>query len=249
MKLSSGNLPDEGNRVKVQCPSRPTGLNRFERSSEPSSIRLRMEAHPYGSVWTWQMGSVNRWPPQTGPRRRSKPSLAVGWRQWRSSRSPSHWVRRRAASTGTSPIGTLCSKQRWSSGSDATPTRCWPASTRPKDVGSRLRNLLRLAFMSVRGDTAGGAGAIELALQANASHTLVAPTLERVTSRRLAALSRLYSALGLSRARARDRALLAYTSFLGHAQMARSTPDLLPAGRAFGRHVDQVIEALVRVDD
>ncbi len=117
-----------------------------------------------------------------------------------------------------------------------------------QDVGTRLRNLLRLAFMSVRGDTAGGAGAIELALQANASHTLVAPTLERVTSRRLAALSRLYSALGLSRARARDRALLAYTSFLGHAQMARSTPELLPAGRAFSRHVDQVIEALVRVD-
>jgi AcrR family transcriptional regulator len=117
-----------------------------------------------------------------------------------------------------------------------------------QDAEKRLRNLLRLAFMSVRGDTAGGAGAIELALQASAAHPLVASTLARVTGRRLAALSRLYSELGLSRARARDQALLAYTAFLGHAQMGRSTPDLLPRGRAFGRHVDQMIEALVGVD-
>ena len=117
-----------------------------------------------------------------------------------------------------------------------------------QDVATRLRKLLQLAFLSVRSDAAGGAGAIELALQASASHPLVAPTLERVTRQRLAALSRLYSALGLSRARARDRALLAYTAFLGHAQMARSTPELLPRGRAFGRHVDQVIEALVRIE-
>lgn len=117
-----------------------------------------------------------------------------------------------------------------------------------QDVATRLRNLLRLAFLSVRADAAGGAGAIELALQASATHPLVAPTIERVTSRRLAALSRLYSALGLSQARARDQALLAYTAFLGHAQMARATPELLPRGRAFGRHVDQMIDALVRVD-
>src|SRR3954471_23093571 len=42
-----------------------------------------------------------------------------------------------------------------------------------QDVGNRLRNLLRLAFMSVRSDTPGGAGAIELALQASAAHPLV----------------------------------------------------------------------------
>ena len=117
-----------------------------------------------------------------------------------------------------------------------------------RDVGTRLRKLLRLAFLSVQGDAAGGTGAIELALQASATHPLVAATLERVTRRRLAALSRLYSALGLSPTRARDQALLAYAAFLGHAQLARSTPDLLPRGRAFGRHVDQVVEALVSLD-
>ncbi len=116
-----------------------------------------------------------------------------------------------------------------------------------QDVATRLHHLLRFAFLSVREDAAGGAGAIELALQAHASHPLVAPTLARVTARRVAALSRLYVELGLSRTRARDRALLAYTSFLGHAQMARATPELLPEGRAFARHVDQVIGALAEV--
>ena len=113
-----------------------------------------------------------------------------------------------------------------------------------QDAGTRLRNLLHLAFMSVRDEDAGGAGAIELALQASASHPLVAPTLTRVTTRRVASLSGLYGELGLSKARARDRALLAYTSYLGHAQMAHATPDLLPQGRAFAKHVDQMVETL-----
>lgn len=117
-----------------------------------------------------------------------------------------------------------------------------------QDVEAQLRNLLRLAFASVRdGSAGGGAGTVELALQASASHPLVAPTLDRVTKRRLAFLTRLYTQLGLSRARARDRGLLAYTAFLGHAQIAHATPELLPQGRAFATHVDQVVEALVNV--
>jgi AcrR family transcriptional regulator len=116
-----------------------------------------------------------------------------------------------------------------------------------QDVETQLRNLLRLAFASVRDGSAGGAGTVELALQASAAHPLVAPTLDRVTKRRLAFLTRLYTQLGLSRARARDRGLLAYTSFLGHAQIAHATPALLPQGRAFSAHVDQVVEALVNV--
>jgi AcrR family transcriptional regulator len=114
-----------------------------------------------------------------------------------------------------------------------------------QDVETRLRNLLRLAFASVRDGSVAGAGTVELALQASATNPLVAPTLERVTKARLAALTRLYTELGLSRARARDRGLLAYTAFLGHAQVAHATPGLLPTGRAFTAHVDQVVEALV----
>ena len=116
-------------------------------------------------------------------------------------------------------------------------------------VEAQLRRLLRLAFTSVRDGSVGGAGTVELALQANASHPLVAPTLDRVTKRRLAFLTRLYTQLGLSKAQARDRGLLAYTAFLGHAQLAHATPELLPQGRAFTAHVDQVVEALAAVGD
>ena len=70
----------------------------------------------------------------------------------------------------------------------------------------------------------------------------------RVTTRRVASLSGLYGELGLSKARARDRALLAYTSYLGHAQMAHATPELLPQGRAFAKHVDQMVETLTVLD-
>ena len=104
-----------------------------------------------------------------------------------------------------------------------------------QDVETQLRNLLRLAFASVRDGSVGGAGTVELALQASATHPLVAPTLDRVTKRRLAFLTRLYTQLGLSRAQARDRGLLAYTAFLGHAQIAHATPELLPQGRALRR--------------
>ena len=112
-------------------------------------------------------------------------------------------------------------------------------------VTTRLRNLLHLAFASVPDGSTGPAGTVELALQASASNPLVATTLRRVTKRRLAFLTQLYTEMGFSPARARDRGLLAYTAFLGHAQVAHATPDLLPRGRAFSAHVDQVVEALM----
>lgn len=115
------------------------------------------------------------------------------------------------------------------------------------DVATRLGSLLRLAFTAARGDS--GAGSVELALQANATDPLVAATLARVTTRRLAYLTSLFTELGLSRARARDRGLLAYTAFLGHAQLAHSTPELVPVGRAFTTHVDRVVETLTTIGE
>ena len=117
------------------------------------------------------------------------------------------------------------------------------------DVTTRLRALLRGAFASVPVGSEGSLGRVELALQASASHPLVAPVLARVTQRRLAFLTRLYTELGLSPARARHRGLLAYSAFLGHAQLAHATPELLPRGRAFGAHVDQVTETLMRLGE
>ena len=116
-----------------------------------------------------------------------------------------------------------------------------------QDVDTRLRSLLRLAFSSVLDSSLRGAGTVELALQASASHPLVAPVLCRVTKRRLTVLTRLYTEKGLSRSDARDRGLLAYTAFLGHAQLAHATPEVLPSGRAFATHVEQVVEVLANV--
>ena len=118
-----------------------------------------------------------------------------------------------------------------------------------QDVATRLRNLLGLAFFSVPDGSTETPGTVELALQASAAHPLVAATLDRVTKRRLALLTQLFTELGLSRTRARDRGLLAYTAFLGHAQLAHATPELLPKGKAFVAHVDQVVEALLTIGD
>jgi AcrR family transcriptional regulator len=114
-----------------------------------------------------------------------------------------------------------------------------------QDVGTRLRGLLRLVLSAVREEPGAGAGAVELALQATAGHPRVAPALSRVTERRLVILTALFAELGLTKAQARDRGLLAYAAFLGHAQLAHATPGLVPRGRAFQAYVDRTVEALV----
>ncbi len=121
-----------------------------------------------------------------------------------------------------------------------------------QDAATRLRALLRLAFTSAVEDVARApedGGGVELALQASASHPLVAPALARVTTRRLEFLTALFTELGLPSSRARGRALLAYTAFLGHEQLAHATPGLLPTGRAVGSHIDRLVEALVGIPD
>ena len=69
--------------------------------------------------------------------------------------------------------------------------------------------------------------------------------LARVTRRRLDYLTTLFTELGLPKAQARDRALLAYAAFLGHAQLAHATPGLVPTGAAGAAHVDRVVDALL----
>ena len=123
------------------------------------------------------------------------------------------------------------------------------AVERSGDATTRLRDLLRLAFTAAGGGAEPGTRSVELALQANAGHPLVAATLRRVSERRLTYLTTLFTELGLSSARARDRALLAYSAFLGHAQLAHATPELLPQGRAFATHVGRVVDALLRIED
>ncbi|WP_211323566.1 TetR/AcrR family transcriptional regulator [Prauserella marina] len=64
----------------------------------------------------------------------------------------------------------------------------------------------------------------ELALQPTAGHPLVAPVLARVTRRRLGYLAAQFAELGFSREGAMRRAQLAYTGYLGLAQLAHATP-------------------------
>src|SRR5262249_8826103 len=70
------------------------------------------------------------------------------------------------------------------------------------------------------------------ALLASATPPAVAPALERVTATRLNLIAALLRRLGFPQAEARRRALLAYSAYLGHGQLAHSTPGVLPATRA-----------------
>ena len=83
------------------------------------------------------------------------------------------------------------------------------------------------------------------ALLASAAHPAVAPVLERVTAARLDLITVVFRRLGFTEAQARRRALLAYSSYLGHGQLAHSTPGVLPATRAGRRaYLDDAIRAL-----
>ena len=101
------------------------------------------------------------------------------------------------------------------------------------DPLSRLRKLLAVAI--------GGHDSVELALQPNADHPLVAPVLARVTERRLAYLTALFTEIGFPPAEARHRSRLAYAAYLGHAQLRHATPALAENGSAY---VDAAIATL-----
>jgi AcrR family transcriptional regulator len=108
------------------------------------------------------------------------------------------------------------------------------------DLYRRLRRLLAVAL----GDAGRPGERVELALQPTADHPLVAPVLARVTARRLGYLADLFGELGFTPDEARQRSLLAYTAYLGHAQLAHATPNVAPAGDALPAYVDTVIATL-----
>lgn len=112
------------------------------------------------------------------------------------------------------------------------------------DPRERLELLIRAAIRMAETDPVG------LKLLASADHPLVAPALERVTASRLAYLARLYRQMGHPRPDARRRALLTYSAYLGHIQLAHSTPGVLPRARS-ARHSyrDLVVAALLSPAD
>jgi AcrR family transcriptional regulator len=86
---------------------------------------------------------------------------------------------------------------------------------------------------------------VGLALLASAAHPAVAPALEQVTATRLGLIATVLRRLGFPAADARRRALLAYSAYLGHGQLAHSTPRVLPATKAGRRaYLNDAIHAL-----
>jgi AcrR family transcriptional regulator len=108
------------------------------------------------------------------------------------------------------------------------------------DPRERVRALFVLAIGGPPGRPRGSM--VEPALQAAATHPLVAPVLARVTHRRLDYLDAQFRALGLPPHAARHRALLAYTAYLGHAQLAHAAPDVGPDDLA--AYTDAVVAVL-----
>jgi AcrR family transcriptional regulator len=86
---------------------------------------------------------------------------------------------------------------------------------------------------------------IELALLATADHPSVRPVLDRVTRGRIGFVATLFRRLGFDEAEAKRRALLAYSAYLGYAQLVHATPQVLPRSQAASRaYLNDVLAAL-----
>jgi AcrR family transcriptional regulator len=115
------------------------------------------------------------------------------------------------------------------------------SSVDPRD---QLRLLIRLVVDIAEQDRVG------IAILADSSHPVVRKALERVTRARIDGVVSLFRKLGFPPVQARQRGMLAYSAYLGHAQLAHSTPALLPTGvQARRAYLDHVVNALARPED
>ncbi|NUS66395.1 MAG: TetR/AcrR family transcriptional regulator [Saccharothrix sp.] len=88
---------------------------------------------------------------------------------------------------------------------------------------------LRLLFAKVLENA--GHSAVELAVLAAEDDPVVAPVVARVTERRIGYLRELFVLLGFDADVARRRAVLAYSIYLGQAQLLSAAPDVVAARR------------------
>ncbi|XVS63024.1 TetR/AcrR family transcriptional regulator [Actinosynnema sp. CA-299493] len=89
---------------------------------------------------------------------------------------------------------------------------------------------LRLLFATVLEDVEHSA--VELAMLAAKDDPAVGPVLARVTERRVGYLEELFAGLGFAADVARRRAVLAYSVYLGQAQLLAADPELVAQRRA-----------------
>src|SRR5262249_27877090 len=109
----------------------------------------------------------------------------------------------------------------------------------PDAPASQFRRLVAGVIQRAEQDRVGPA------LLASATHPAVAPALKRVTDTRLNLIATVYRRLGFPPPEARRRALLAYSAYLGHGQLAHTTPGALPATKAARRaYLEDAIHAL-----
>jgi AcrR family transcriptional regulator len=73
-------------------------------------------------------------------------------------------------------------------------------------------------------------------LEASADDAAVHAAVVRAAERRVAFMARAFGELGLSRARARRQALLAYSTYVGRAHLSRDAPELLGDPQALAKH-------------
>jgi AcrR family transcriptional regulator len=109
------------------------------------------------------------------------------------------------------------------------------------DARTQLHTLLGQALAGREGQQG---GQVELALLATRDHPLVAPVLARVTERRIDYLTRLFADLDQPPDEARRRGLLAYSAYLGHAQLTQAAPGATPTGADLAAYVDATITLL-----
>lgn len=86
---------------------------------------------------------------------------------------------------------------------------------------------------------------LESAVVAHADHPAVAPVLRRVTERRIAYLTQLYTDLGIEPAPARRQAVTAYAAYLGWQELRRTSSDVVPETAATGATATAALEHLI----
>ncbi|BCB75591.1 TetR/AcrR family transcriptional regulator [Phytohabitans flavus] len=113
-----------------------------------------------------------------------------------------------------------------------------------EDPAGQLRTLIVRVIDAAERDRVGPA------LLAAAGQPAVARAIDRVTRARIGLIVTVFSRLGFPLPEARSRALLAYSAYLGHAQLAHSTEGVLPdtadGRRAYLRDVMSVLTADTR---
>lgn len=108
---------------------------------------------------------------------------------------------------------------------------------------------VRLRQLIERVTTIAETDSVAAALAASAAHPLVAPVLDRVTAHRIGYTAGLFREMGFTPQRAQYRSLLAYSAYLGHAELARSAPGALPRGPAARRaYLDHVLTVLTSTE-